>query len=316
MNITNGDSAVGLLNGAGVVGDILPWRDVLHDGPVPGARDLRALSRVRAGFIADSGWADPETVRRGFEERDSLFLDLGRFERAVLWFEHDLYDQLQILQIIDALDAVPARLPPISLICTDTYLGMADPAQVPALLDRETEVDERMRVLARRAWAAFRAPEPGNWASLLEEDTKALPFLEGAVHRQLQEYPWTGHGLSRTAYQALSIIAQGEHRPGRVFGANQRLEERVYMGDLSFWAVLSRMADGDHPLITIGGDGALAGENLKRPILSLTASGESVLAGRCNALELRMPNHWIGGVRLGDGAPWCWDEPTRTIGRC
>ena len=55
LHITNGDSAVGLMREGGISGDILPWRDVLHDGPVPGGLDLEALSRVRARFLADRG---------------------------------------------------------------------------------------------------------------------------------------------------------------------------------------------------------------------------------------------------------------------
>jgi hypothetical protein len=33
--VTNGDAAVERLAAAGITGEILPWRDVLHDGPVP-----------------------------------------------------------------------------------------------------------------------------------------------------------------------------------------------------------------------------------------------------------------------------------------
>ena len=56
LNITNGDSAVSIIEQAGITGDILPWRDVLHDGPVPAGLSLEALSKVRTQFIVESGW--------------------------------------------------------------------------------------------------------------------------------------------------------------------------------------------------------------------------------------------------------------------
>jgi len=34
-NITNGDFAVEIMERAGISGDILPWRNVLHMGPIP-----------------------------------------------------------------------------------------------------------------------------------------------------------------------------------------------------------------------------------------------------------------------------------------
>ena len=101
LHITNGDSAVALMKAAGFEGDILPWRDVLHDGPVPLGLDLEALSRVRADFIADRGWAVRETVHRGFAERDDALRRWNQYGKVTLWFEHDLYDQLQILQLLD-----------------------------------------------------------------------------------------------------------------------------------------------------------------------------------------------------------------------
>ena len=59
LNITNGDSAVNIMKQAGVPGAFLPWRDVLHDGPVPAGLSLEDLSMVRASFIANRGWGTP-----------------------------------------------------------------------------------------------------------------------------------------------------------------------------------------------------------------------------------------------------------------
>ncbi len=46
LNITNDDSAVMDMQQAGVPGDFLPWRDVLHDGPVPATLSLEQLSDI------------------------------------------------------------------------------------------------------------------------------------------------------------------------------------------------------------------------------------------------------------------------------
>ena len=53
LHITNGDSAVRIMREAGVSGELLPWRDVLHEGPVPMTDSLAQLSQIRAQFIAD-----------------------------------------------------------------------------------------------------------------------------------------------------------------------------------------------------------------------------------------------------------------------
>ncbi len=56
LHITNGDSAAGVMREAGFDGEILPWRDVLHEGPVSAEPPLTTLSHLRAHFIADKGW--------------------------------------------------------------------------------------------------------------------------------------------------------------------------------------------------------------------------------------------------------------------
>ena len=102
VHVTNGDIAVVLLGRAGLAADALSWADVLHEGPVPGGLADDELRRVRAGFIAAADGVDAGEVRRRFEERDHI-LAAGRAGEYVLWFEADLYDQLQIAQILAAL---------------------------------------------------------------------------------------------------------------------------------------------------------------------------------------------------------------------
>ena len=100
LNITNGDSAVNIMKQAGVPGTFLPWRDVLHDGLVPAGLSLEDLSMVRASFIANRGWGALAAVVQDFRERDNVLKSYDQYEKVMLWFEHDLYDQLQILQIL------------------------------------------------------------------------------------------------------------------------------------------------------------------------------------------------------------------------
>ncbi len=193
LNITNGDSAVNLMRDATILGEFLPWRDVLHDGPVPAELSLYELSKVRARFIAERGWADLHEVEQSFAERDQILKGFRDYDRVILWFEHDLYDQLQILQILDWFADNPPATNSLSMICTEQYLGMCTPEQIAGLVEYEAPVTNEQLLLAKHAWQAFRSTNPLEWHALLQIDTSALPFLEGAVLRQLQEYPDCPH---------------------------------------------------------------------------------------------------------------------------
>lgn len=307
LNITNGDSAVEVMKKAGIPGGFLPWRDVLHEGPVPGNLTIDELSIVRAKFISDSGWGEPEKIQKSFKERDNLLKSYKNFEKVILWFEHDLYDQLQILQILDWFQGQELEETRLSLICTDQYLGRLTPDQIEPLFKYEVPVTETHFDLAQRAWSAFREKTPEKWSSLLKENTRSLEFLEGAVARTIQEFPSLRNGLSRTEEQALKIISDGENRPGRIFGQNQKLEERIFLGDSSFWAILHSFLESSPPLIKLPEGKQLTLPTSPDQALSITSIGEEVLSGKRNWFDIKKLDRWIGGVHLTQDNAWCWD---------
>ncbi len=319
LNITNGDSTVSIMQKAGVTGEILPWRDVLHDGPVPAGMNLAQLSRVRSRFIADRGWGDGDKLLADFLLRDQTLISCDQFDKVILWFEHDLYDQLQILQILDwfAREAPTALRDRIllSMICSDHYLGLCSPKQLTDLATSEEPITPDQIALASETWQAFCADSPIQLAALLLMDLSPLPFLEEAILRLLEEYPSYQNGLSRTALQALTIIAEGEALPQPTFAQNQTLEERVFLGDLSFWIILNEMIECTPALLTTSDQKLVcpASANASTQHLAITTAGQAVLNGDLHFLDCQPAQRWIGGVHLRPGNYWCWCEDEATL---
>jgi len=313
LNITNGDCAVEVMQKANIPGDFLPWRDVLHEGPVPGGLALDELSQVRANFIADRGWGTPDDIARHFIDRDNVLRSSGKYEKIILWFEHDLYDQLQLLQILDWFNENRPGDTTLSIICVDQYLGMLLPDEMAALTRYEKPVSEAHYELASKAWPAFQYDTPEKWQALLDSDTMVLPFLQGAVIRLLEEYPDCTSGLSRTAQQALKIVQQGEKRPGKIFARYQETEQRRFLGDASFWLILDELLESSPALLSLPGDGEFTMPACKDKELIITAAGEDVLSGTKNWLQTVMLDRWIGGVHLTPENSWCWNPVSRSI---
>src|SRR5437868_13001321 len=97
--ITNGDSAADVLRQAGRTEAIMSWRDVLHEGPIS-SPDLEACTQTRLPYLAARFGLDEAEVRTEFGERDRILRRHRDFDAIELWFEHDLYDQLQLLQVL------------------------------------------------------------------------------------------------------------------------------------------------------------------------------------------------------------------------
>ncbi|MCC0049385.1 MAG: hypothetical protein H6882_09600 [Rhodobiaceae bacterium] len=87
---------------AGVQDAILPWRDVLHEGRVP-LCDTEPNSMAFAQANRPPFHQPESEVAAGFAECDRVFANLEDHERIEIWLG-DLYDQLQLLDILDALE--------------------------------------------------------------------------------------------------------------------------------------------------------------------------------------------------------------------
>jgi len=315
LNITNGSSAVLVMKEAGIQGDFLSWDDVLHAGPVPAKLSFEILSEIRAEYIINQGWADADMVDRLFQERLVLMSHIEKYEKVILWFEHDLYDQLQLLEILNYLSTVCFDLARVSMICTENYLGRQNVEEMLEFKQYEESVSQEQISLAVRAWKAFRTHTPLPWCELLNEDTSALPFLEGAVLRMLEEYPFSGNGLSRIQNDILDIVAQGEERAGKIFVAQQEREERVFLGDVVFLDNINEMMDKDAMLLT-----SEQGDRIEPPLspekkVQITVYGLEVLNGEKQWLEKHQIDKWLGGVHLSKENMWIWNSECNEMKR-
>ncbi len=300
LHVTNGDSAAALIRATGLGGDVLPWRDVLHEGPVPAGLTPAELREARARFIAEQGWDEPARALKGFERRDATLTDFRG--DVVLWFEHDLYDQLQLLQILDLVAG--QALAALHLISIDRHpdlerfygLGQLRPEQMAVLFDERRLVSQAQSELACLAWQAFRSPNPRAITELLDRDISALPFLEAALRRLLEQFPSRGNGLCRTEQQALEGVAVGLERREELFRYDQDREASPFLGDSVFFAYLERLASGARPLLA-----------LTDSTVVLTEDGSKVLSGDEDYARLNGLDRWLGGVHLTGRAIWRWD---------
>jgi hypothetical protein len=299
--VTNGSSAVATLDRAGIPGERLPWNDVLHDGPVPAGLDLDALATVRARFIADRGWGAFEDVLADFRRRDARLQRSHDDDEVVLWFEHDLYDQLQLVQLLDWY-ATPVHRPArLSLICHARFVSHSSDDQVRADFARRAPVTEVELRVAVSAWEAVRAPDPRAVVDLLNGDVSALPFLRDALERFLEELPGRD-GLARSERQLLAAVADGAGTIVAAFRAAQEHEAAAYLGDASFVQYANRLARGSAPLVRRDGE-----------TLALTEIGLAVLDDREDRIRVNGIDRWWGGTRLAADSLWRWDADRRAL---
>ncbi|MGX1198470.1 DUF1835 domain-containing protein [Parvibaculum sp. MBR-TMA-1.3b-4.2] len=304
---------------AGFEGRFLEYSNPFCQGPVTPDGDWLAR---RADFLAEAYGGEMDRsegdIRAGLMAEEEGLAQAADYERVVLWFEHDSYDQLILARVLAAFAEMRGR-PRIELVSTDSFpgaerfigIGQLPPEALHMLWSSRTAVTEAQLALGARIWAALRAGDPTDLWTIAENGAAALPFMSGALLRHLQELPGVADGLSLTQRLILRILHdRGPLTAGRIFAALMRdYEPLPWLGDLMFWHILREMTRCADPLLEIA-----PGEDWPKREVALTEAGRACLDGRLDYMSLSPPERWVGGVRLLPGAPvWRWDEESRAL---
>ena len=158
LHVANGTSVTMTLAPAGIPGATSIWADPLHDGPVPGGLDDDALTALRTRYHAPSAAAaDPGNDMRRWRQ---VIVEHDAYDELVLWYEHDLFDQVNLLQLLPFVRAHVPASKPVSLICIDSFpgrtnfhgLGELQPRELASLFPTRRPVTTAQYELAERAW--------------------------------------------------------------------------------------------------------------------------------------------------------------------
>jgi len=312
LHVANGHSTTGLIELSGLPGRTQIWADPLNEGPVPGDISDDELLLVRARFLAshpedaDDVAADLKGWREAVDDEDG-------YDELVLWFEHDLFDQLNLIQLLVHIGSRP-QSNPVALICIDRYpghpnfkgLGELAPGDLAALFETRRPIAAAQITLAKRAWSAYRSSDPRAIEALLMTDTSALPFLGRALARHLEEFPSDQDGLSRSERRMLEQVIDGPAPIDAAFPKMHEGETAHYIADSWFFDRARELSSASPALmtLTVTSDTANA---LPVGTIALTDAGRDVLGGKADRVKLCGIDRWLGGVHMqGRGRAWRW----------
>ncbi|CEK10512.1 DUF1835 domain-containing protein [Legionella hackeliae] len=318
IHITNGDCAAELIEAAFNTQKVIPWRDILYEGPVQSNLDGSQFSHQRSEYLASQGYESYETIYSSFQDLQTQLTHLPNFEEVILWFEHDTYDQLQLVQILSYLyqKKLNTRL---SLICINHYpgidpflgLGQLDEQQIKALFPCRQKVTDIQLKLAHQIWLAFTASEPSELLRLTKGDLTALPFLKNALLRYFREFPSNHNGLTWTEQYILDSTIAGTNNIVELFRQLPITEDEYFlgMGDVTFKQIVTSLAEAENPLIRI----KERIDEIEDSELELTKLGERVAQGEEDWIKINGIDEWRGGVHLTLENVWRYSLATHEI---
>jgi len=274
--------------------------------------------RLRGEYWSTKGHGTASDNAQKLAQYDKDFDEAARADELILWYEHDLFDQLALIRLLARLArrGLPQTLTIVSIdrhpeIPNFLGMGQLKPEQLAELWPRRTPLSRDAIDEAVTAWIAVTANDP-RALPFLTKRVKAMPFLAGAIERHLEEFPDPTSGLSRTERQQLAAIARGEGTGGALMQASHAIDPRYPITDGLLLDVLQRF--GACGFIEGAPTGAPGPDALKSVNVSVTALGRQALAGAIDRVHECGIDEWRGGIHLqGKGPVWRWHSAERKL---
>jgi hypothetical protein len=317
VHVCNGDATADTLSLADLPGDIRVWADALDVGPLLPVGDAEHY-RARGEFWASRGFGSAADSAQKLADWDKGVDEARSAEEVILWYEHDLFDQLALIRLLSrfARRGLPQQLTIVSIdrhpeVPNFLGFGQLKPEQLAELWPRRTPLSRDAIDEAVTAWIAVTANDP-RAVPFLTKRVKALPFLAGALERHLEEFPDPTSGLSRTERQILAAIARGEGDAGALMQVSHANDPRYPITDGLLFDVLKRL--GACGFIEGAPSGTPGPDALKSLAASVTPHGREALAGAIDRVHECGIDEWRGGIHLaGKGPVWRWSSADRKL---
>jgi len=324
LHIVNGDSTAGTLKVGGIKGAIFSFADALISGPAPANIDKRRWRETRATHLSNLYGTSFAECHRKLLQQEVALESFCQHEEVVLWFEHDLFCQVQLIYLLQWFAARELGDTKLSMVCVNKFpgiqpfhgLGQLNQEQLQSLFPSRTEITGPQLELATKAWAAYSASDARSLISLLRSDMSALPFLKDALRKHLERFPSTRNGLGRVENTALALVPAGHSRFRSLFPAFARRESAYGFGDAQVYLAIETMTTARKPLLIQHNARKWAKDSAQMLLASfeLTDDGKSVLAGEEDFVVTNGIDTWLGGIHLnGREAAWRWDEDAQQL---
>ncbi|MDA8685431.1 DUF1835 domain-containing protein [Robiginitalea sp.] len=252
LHITNGDAFTQLLQAQKLEGDIITWREMLCEGKTETNVGSETFWRTRFEFLhqnysVSKSWFIEKTLK----EYRSL-CNHKQQDEIVLWFEYDLFCQINMLAVISWLKT-HRRHAKITLACSGDqtksrqFKGLSElkSQEIRELYNNRVELSQDDIEFADYVWQLYCSDNPMRLENLSDFGNYQFPYLESAVQAHLKRFPTIKNGLNAVENQLLQTVNEFKPASKKAFFKKILLNQGWYgFGDSQY----ERMLEGLKPL--------------------------------------------------------------------
>jgi len=321
LHILNGDGTAAPFSESKLAdNETLIWREVMMEGPVTDNKDFW---KYRGLYFAKSFKRYGESASSYFKKviQEKVKLDkLSEYTHLTLWFEYDLFCQINLIYLLNWLAQQDISQLEISLVSPGKEqegtnfrgMGVGSAEQIERWYQQRTPVPKVMLLKAQELWGFYTSSSPEKLGTLIgESEIDYFPHLKKAFAAHLSRFPSFKNGLNAVEQALLDIIAtEKPTKFGQIFEPFWAKHPVYGLGDAQLVNCLEKLS----PMIVTFNQASIKaykGEQIFQfeGEIEITTLGEQVRIGNRDWIDYGYPNVWLGGVHLVERKPLYRWEP-------
>ncbi len=289
LHITNGDNFTEKLQHLNLGGDVITWREMLCEGRTETNVGSESFWKTRFEYLnknykVSKSWFIEKTLK----EYRSL-CNHKQQDHIVLWFEYDLFCQVNMLAVISWLKT-NRKYAEISLVCsgkedgTDKMYGLNELSdeQLLQLFANKTILTQDDIEYADYVWQLYCSNNPIRLENLTDYKEFQFSYLSEAMKAHLKRFPTIKNGLNQVENQVLGLSQDRKLKTREELMGAILSNQGVYgFGDTQYDRILNTLK----PLYTSF-----------NPV-KLTKKGKDILDGKTSYYSCIQDNNvYLGGA--------------------
>lgn len=203
LHITNGDVFTKKLKSLKLSGEIITWREMLCEGKTENNVGSESFWKTRFEFLNKNYKVSKSTfINKTLKEYRSL-CNHKKEDQIVLWFEYDLFCQVNLLAVISWLKT-HRKYAEISLVCSgkedssDTFYGLNELTDEQLLNKYENKIILKQDDIeyADYVWQLYCSDNPIRLENLTDFKNYQFKYLENSIQSHLHRFPSIKNGLN------------------------------------------------------------------------------------------------------------------------
>lgn len=249
LHITNGDTLTERLKSLHLKGDIITWREMLCEGKTLTNVGSETFWKTRFEFLnknykVTKSWFIEKTLK----EYRSL-CNHKQQDNIVLWFEYDLFCQINMLAVISWLKT-HRKYANITLVCcgnedeTDKLYGLSEVSdeKLMQLYDERIQLSQNDIEYADYVWQLYCSDNPIRLENLTDFGNYQYDYLSDAIKTHLRRFPTIKNGLNDIENHVLQLSVDHKPKSKRELLQTVMQNQGVYgFGDSQFERIIGSL---------------------------------------------------------------------------